>query len=226
MYTKVQIIARTAEDALLLANAGTDFIGLPCDVRDTPGLRRRFNPAEVRAIFESLPAGAMRVALTLNANIADLVEIARGSGANAVQIIGSPTDIPPETIAELRAAVPTCKWIRAIGMWDRSAIDVALLFQPVADYLLLDSRAPGGPDHGGLGITHDWSISAEIVRRVHIPIILAGGISPDNAAAAIRAVHPWGLDSWSLTNFTGTTQKDPEKVRSLLATAHGEGTNW
>jgi len=219
MTTKVQIIANSSEDALMLAKAGTDLVGLaPHNAPNLPS--NGLTAARLRELFESMPAGAMGVALTFSTEVDEIAELARVSGADAVQIIGRSDDVPPEAFAQLRAAVPTCKWIRAIGMWDRSAIDVALRFQHVADYLLLDSRAPTGAGQGASGLTHDWSISAEIVRRVHIPVILAGGISADNVVAAIRTVHPWGVDSYTLTNIAGTRKKDPEKGRLLLERAH------
>ncbi|MCB0014782.1 MAG: hypothetical protein KDE34_22860, partial [Anaerolineales bacterium] len=77
---------------------------------------------------------------------------------------------------------------------------------------------------GASGVTHDWNISREIVRRVKIPVILAGGLSPDNVAAAIAQVQPWAVDSLTHTNERlpgGGFRKDLEKVRQFVAAARG-----
>ena len=67
---------------------------------------------------------------------------------------------------------------------------------PHVDEILLDSGQPDSPERilGGTGNVHDWSISAEIIQRVPVPVLLAGGLGPDNVADAIRAVQPWGVD--------------------------------
>ena len=110
--------------------------------------------------------------------------------------------------------------MRAIPVGDRHSIDLALAYQAVSDYLILDTHDPGAVDIGATGKTHDWQISAELVRRVHIPVFLAGGLSPDNVAQAIRTVHPWGVDSYSLTNLPGGDgRKDPAKVRAFVGNA-------
>ena len=63
-----------------------------------------------------------------------------------------------------------------------SPIELALRYQPVCDYFLLDTNDPDRIDVGATGQTHDWNISAELVRRVNIPVILAGGLSPQTTS--------------------------------------------
>jgi phosphoribosylanthranilate isomerase len=89
----------------------------------------------------------------------------------------------------------------------------------VADFLLLDSHDPGDRQIGGLGRTHDWSISRRIVDEVSIPAILAGGLDADNVAAAIAAVRPAGVDSKTKTDCANGTGKDLERVRRFVAAA-------
>jgi phosphoribosylanthranilate isomerase len=67
--------------------------------------------------------------------------------------------------------------------------------------------------HGALGVTHDWSISRRIVDLVRVPVVLAGGLGPDNVAEAIRAVRPAGVDSKTRTDRDGSHTKDLERVR-------------
>jgi phosphoribosylanthranilate isomerase len=72
---------------------------------------------------------------------------------------------------------------------------------------------------GALGIPHDWSISRRIVELVRTPVILAGGLGPDNVADAIRAVRPAGVDSKTKTDQDGSHAKDLERVRRFHETA-------
>ena len=102
-------------------------------------------------------------------------------------------------------------------------MDAAVQFQQVSDYLLLDTKSPEETVIGATGQTHDWTISREIVERVSIPVILAGGLSPENVAEAIRVVQPWGVDSNTHTNYLNQQpiRKDPERVRKFIEAAKG-----
>jgi phosphoribosylanthranilate isomerase len=112
-------------------------------------------------------------------------------------------------------------------------LDLARLFEPVSDYFLTDtllipSAAAAGveqPVAGFIGITGkicDWQMARRLVESSAIPVILAGGITPENAAAGYSQVQPAGLDSCTGTNATDATgqavrfKKDPAKVRQLV----------
>lgn len=214
---KVQIYLRTPEDAAMSAAAGADFIGVVADEGNLAPASLGYE--KVREVFAATPGGAMKVALSLIADRAKIIEMIRATNPDVVHLAGDAL-VPPEGIAELRATAPTVKIMQAISMNGPDPIETALRFAPVADYFLLDTDAADLPGIGATGRTHDWAISAELVRRVHVPVLLAGGLSPENVAGAIRAVRPWGVDSFSLTNLPGSpVRKDPEKVRSFIANA-------
>lgn len=116
-------------------------------------------------------------------------------------------------------------------------LEIARLFEPVSDYFLTDTLVANGsknpdaaqPVAGFIGITGkvcDWNVAAELTRASRIPVILAGGISPENAAAGFRRVRPAGVDSCTLTNAADENgkpvrfRKDLEKVRRLVAAVH------
>ncbi|KXA91256.1 hypothetical protein AKJ57_01960, partial [candidate division MSBL1 archaeon SCGC-AAA259A05] len=86
-----------------------------------------------------------------------------------------------------------------------------------SDLLLLDTEG-GAP--GGTGKVHDWRVSREIVRRLDIPIILAGGLNPFNVQEAIKEVKPYGVDVASGVEVEGG-KKDPELVREFIQNARG-----
>ncbi len=108
----------------------------------------------------------------------------------------------------------------AIPVKDKSSIDVALNAQQYADFLMLDSpfqsnQMPGFV--GATGKTHDWNISAEIVSLSYKPVILGGGLSPENVQDAIRKVRPAGVDAkTSLDIPGGKGRKDIKKVEEFI----------
>ena len=93
------------------------------------------------------------------------------------------------------------------------SIEIARSYDGLVDFLLLDSHRASDRQIGALGVTHDWSISRRIVERVRTPVILAGGLGPDNVADAVRVVSPAGVDSKTKTDQDGTHAKDIERVR-------------
>jgi phosphoribosylanthranilate isomerase len=71
---------------------------------------------------------------------------------------------------------------------------------------------------GGTGLTHDWEISAQIVKHVSTPVILAGGLTPENVRGAIGQVQPWAVDVNSgVRNSDGS--KDPHRIRAFIREA-------
>jgi phosphoribosylanthranilate isomerase len=114
-------------------------------------------------------------------------------GANAVQLVDRPEE---GTYGLLRARFPSLKILQVVHVEDARAIDEARAAAPFVDAVLLDSGRPSAatPTFGGTGDRHDWSISKRIVESVDKPVFLAGGLNPQNAAEALAAVRPFGLD--------------------------------
>ncbi|MDW7998591.1 MAG: phosphoribosylanthranilate isomerase, partial [Thermodesulfovibrio sp.] len=94
----------------------------------------------------------------------------------------------------------------------------AKTYEKVADMLILDTKTKDRI--GGTGLTHDWNISAMIVKEVNIPVILAGGLNPDNVAQAIEIVKPYGVDCNTGTKGANG-YKSPEKIRAFIQNAKG-----
>ena len=118
-----------------------------------------------------------------------------------------------------------CPWaelMEAIGIRDRSSIPEAEEKAAYSDYLILDSIPDNNPGIGAAGVTHDWNIDREIILKVKIPIIEAGGLGPENVKDAIDFLHPWGVDSCTETSrFENgkTVGKDLGKVRAFCKAA-------
>jgi phosphoribosylanthranilate isomerase len=103
--------------------------------------------------------------------------------------------------------------MRSVPVSGPESVDIARSYEGIADFLLLDSHREADRQIGALGITHDWTISRRIVECVRIPVILAGGLGPDNVAEAIRSVRPAGVDSKTRTDRDGSHAKDLDRVR-------------
>jgi phosphoribosylanthranilate isomerase len=141
-----------------------------------------------------------------------------------LHLCGLENTLPPDAVRALRQRLPDMPIMQAISVAGRQALDTALAYEDVAEYLILDTQASDIAGIGASGETHDWSISRSIVEAVQIPVILAGGLSPENVAEAIRVVRPWGVDSLTHTNRLlpdGVFRKDLHRIRQFVNAAQG-----
>lgn len=222
MGIRVQIYtAQTTDEALGLAASGVDHVGLtPSDL----GLPGEIDITRARAIRDALVGHARSVALSVATDLPSIVEMVDAVRPDILHLCGPPGAIGPRDVATLRHQIGTAPIMQAVAVTGPDAVDVARAFAPVVDYLLLDSVAPDIPGVGAAGTTHDWSVSAEIVAAVDVPVILAGGLSPANVADAIGRVRPWGVDSLTHTNrrlASGGFSKDLDLVEAFVAAARG-----
>jgi phosphoribosylanthranilate isomerase len=125
--------------------------------------------------------------------------------------------VPPNELAALRHALPGVKLVQVIHVLGDASIEQALAIAPQVDALLLDSGNPSAAvkELGGTGRVHDWAVSRRIVESSPVPVWLAGGLHPGNAAQAIAAVRPHGLDICSGLRTHG--QLDEAKLRGFAA---------
>jgi phosphoribosylanthranilate isomerase len=160
----------------------------------SPGFRRSVTPETASEIRRALDRQIPAVGVFVNAQIAQITAFAARDIIQLVQLHGTEDDA---YILQLRR-VCTLPVIKAFRI--QSAEDAQKAAQSDADLVLLDSGT-------GTGQTFDWSLLKGFPR----PYFLAGGLNPDNAAAAIGMLHPYGIDVSSGIETDG--QKDPEKIR-------------
>jgi phosphoribosylanthranilate isomerase len=219
----VQIYAFTKpEEAAAAAEMGVDQIGFVAGKYGlVPG---ELTFAEARTLVEALPAGTIASALTMSTEVDEILRMVASVQPNIVHISTDLEDVPVEVMAELRQQLPPeVRLMKAIPVYDEDSIAQAQKFVPVSDILLLDSKVTGFPGVGATGHVHDWNISRKIVETSGIPVILAGGLSPDNVAEAIRVVRPWGVDSNTATNVPGdAVEKDMRRVAAFVRAARTE----
>jgi len=213
----VQIFeVQTPAEAAGLARLGVDHIGVLVGDGAFP---REQSTAQTKAIFAAVPADKKRVALSLAANLDEVARVVAGTRPDIVQVQAEIDDFSVAMTTALKLRVREVPIIRAVPVLDETSIEIARSYQGVADFLLLDSYDLEKRQFGALGRTHDWSLSRRIVDEVGIPVILAGGLGPENVAAAIAAVRPAGVDSKSKTDRPGASGKDFARVEAFVAAA-------
>jgi phosphoribosylanthranilate isomerase len=213
----VQIFeVQTPAEAVSLTRLGVDHIGVLVGDGAFP---RELSAERARAIFATTPPEAKRVALSLSAEFAELVRVARETQPDILQVQAAAEDITPAALRALKAQFPSMALMRAVPVVDDCAVEIARSYLGVADFLLLDSYDPASRQFGALGRTHDWRFSRRVVDEVPIPALLAGGLGPENVAAAIAAVRPTGVDSKTRTDRADGQAKDLGRVRDFVAAA-------
>ena len=213
----VQIFeVQTPEEAAALVRLGVDHIGVLVGDGAFP---RELSTTRTKAIFGAVPAGHKRVALSLSPNLEEVARVTEETQPDIVQVQAEVEDFPVATTRALKMRFPAIPIIRAVPVIDETSIETAASYRGVADFLLLDSYDLGKRQFGALGRTHDWRLSRCIVEETGIPVILAGGLGPDNVAAAIAAVRPAGVDSKTRTDRTDGAGKDLAKVGAFVAAA-------
>lgn len=187
------------EDALAAARLGADALGF----NFWPASKRHVTPAAARAIIRRLPPLLTTVGVFVNQTEEELRSIAAETGIQVLQLHG---DEPPDLCARLPLPV-----VKAIPV-DQVRSLARLLSYEVSAFLL-DTPSRG---YGGSGVPFDWSL-AEGVSEV-APVILAGGLHPENVAAAIRAVRPYAVDVASGVESSPGV-KDMDRMSRFVAAA-------
>jgi phosphoribosylanthranilate isomerase len=225
--------AQGVAEALDLARRGVDHVGVTPAARDLPG---EIDYETARAIVNALRSGELKpsghsastssrpksVALTVETHIDPIVEMAHAVQPDILHFCPLSGSIEPQLLRDFRRRFPDTEIMYAVSVTGPAALDDARRFEGVSDWFILDTQAPDIPGVGASGAVHDWSVSRRIVEESSIPVILAGGLSPDNVGEAIRTVRPAGVDSLTHTNRTvdvGRFEKDLGKVESFVTEA-------
>ncbi|MDD2501838.1 MAG: phosphoribosylanthranilate isomerase [Geobacter sp.] len=200
--TRIKICGITSpEDALTAVEAGADALGFVF-YKESP---RHIFPEEAARIINLLPPFIQVVGLFVNEAPEIVNQISRNCRLGLVQLHGDET---PDDCRRIEQRVMKAFRVRSLTCLD-----------PVTDYrlsgCLLDTYSPSF--YGGTGTSFNWEIAREAVARSH-RVVLAGGLTPDNVAEAIRQVRPYGVDvSSGVESAPG--RKDADKVREFIRNA-------
>lgn len=200
---------RTPADVSAVARAGAAYAGFVF----FPKSPRNVTLPEARLAAMAAPPGLAKVALTVDADDAALDAIVAAVPLDMLQLQGQES---PDRVAEVRAryGLPVMK---AIGLADEGDLSAIFAFSSVADQLLIDAKPPGGADlPGGNGLAFDWRLLAG--RRWLRPWMLAGGLTAENVAEAVRLTGARQVDVSSGVE-SGPGVKDPGKIAAFVAAA-------
>lgn len=186
-----------AQDALAACAAGADLLGFVF-VRQSP---RCVTPEQVRAIVGQLPGDTPAVGVFAGEEPEEMARVAGECGLAFLQLHG-----PRDGIRAKETGLPVIRVLRVGG-----AADLAGAEALPPGLLLLDSRARGAL--GGTGRTFGWEVARPLCAAR--PVIVAGGLTPENVGEAVRALDPWGVDvSSGVESSPGV--KDPRKIQAFI----------
>lgn len=203
MTVEIKICGMTnAEDARAALELGADYVGFVLYA----GSKRHVTPTALRRLVEATPALTGVVGVFVNMPRREVEQVAKDCGLKAVQLHGD------EAVAEF-ASMPVPVW-RAVKRVGATWVP-APAHWPAPRYLV-DAAVPG--QYGGTGQVADWPAAAEMARA-H-PVMLAGGLTPENVAEAVRVVQPLGVDVVSgVEREPG--RKDHARMAAFIRAARG-----
>lgn len=199
----------TPETVAAAADAGAAYVGFVFFEKSP----RNVSFEQARTLAVEVPIGVAKVALTVNADDEMLNQLTQTVPLDLIQLHGSET---PKRVTEVRAltGLPVMKAVGIASAEDVEALDA---YAEVADQLLVDAKpAPEGALPGGNGIFFDWRLISN--RRWSVPWMLAGGLTPDNLAEAIRLTGARQVDvSSGVESAPGV--KDVDAIRAFIKAA-------
>ena len=202
---------RSVEEAWTAVRHGASALGLVSHMPSGPGV---IPDERIATIAAAVPAPVATFLLTCRQDAASIIDQQRRLRTNTLQICDR---LQRGVYVELREALPGVRIVAVVHVTGSASVAEAEGVAREADAILLDS---GRPDQavkelGGTGRRHDWTLSRRIREAVDVPVFLAGGITPENAAEAVAAVGPFALDVCTGVRTDG--RLDEKKLERLFA---------
>ena len=207
---KVKICGlKTAETVQAAVYGGTDYIGFVFFAKSP----RYVTPPENAKLAEFVPKTVVKVGLVVDASEALLDYIMSEGAIDMLQLQGKET---PTRVAEIRAktGLPVMK---AVGVSEKSDLDVLEDYIGIADQILIDAKPPKGAQlPGGNGLSFDWTLLS--AATISTPWMLAGGLTADNVARALSVTGASQVDVSSAVEHQ-PGKKDPAKIKAFIENA-------
>jgi phosphoribosylanthranilate isomerase len=211
MAVRIKICGVTRPaDAKLVADFGADFIGLNFH-RHSP---RFISEGEAIDILCAIPTWLEAVGLFVRQPLDHVHEAASRLAIRTVQLHGEPRWMLPSAIQLRVIAAFPIQGTQSLDDITHYVEEHRSVVGTDPEAILVDAHVPG--KHGGTGQTAPWHLLAGF--NAGVPLILAGGLTPENVAEAIRIVRPWGVDVASGVE-SAPGKKDPEKLRRFIENA-------
>lgn len=220
LKTRIKICGmRTPEDIELASLYGADAVGFITEVPvESP---RKLDSDTAAALISKVPKCVDSVMVIMPENSSRALELIEKVSPDIVQIHSNLSPAELEIIRE-KADIPIIRTLSVpagMGASKVQSLVKRLLYEVreleksgVVDSVLLDSGIAGKT--GGTGCVHDWDLSRKIAEETELPLILAGGLKPENVQEAIRAVSPYAVDTASGVETSG--KKDAVKIKSFI----------
>ncbi|MBQ9327945.1 MAG: phosphoribosylanthranilate isomerase [Solobacterium sp.] len=212
---------QSVEEALACVKAGADRIGVLTEEADGAypcGVSKEL----CKEIFKAVGNQAVKVLISVKDNEEAIIAETKELNPDVLHLCAEYRG-NPSFREKLRAACPDVLLMEAVGVTGEEAIEDAIYRASYADIILLDTVAVDVPGIGAAGKTHDWSIDRRIKEAVTVPVILAGGLGPENVLAAMNTVHPDGVDSLTATSIKENgklVRKDIARVTQFCDIVH------
>ena len=208
---RVKICGITREEDLAVAvAAGADAVGFLVGVPSSP---RNLTLERAEMLLRQVPIFVDRVVVTAPQSIDELAEICEGLKPTAIQIHGKKNF----DASEIRERIKDIRLIKTVYVTEDALNETVIEELKACDAVLLDSFIKG--QYGGTGRVHDWTISRQIREAVApLPVILAGGLKPENVKEAVQTVQPYAVDVASGVELRPAV-KDHEKIRAFVENA-------
>jgi phosphoribosylanthranilate isomerase len=204
---------KSIEEAKTAIQFGADAIGLVAKMPSGPGPI----PDElIKLISKSVPPLIGTFLLTSETSAGEIIKHHYRTGTNTIQIVDL---LSHGTYSQIKEALPFVKIVQVIHVMDSDSVDLAIKLSESVDALLLDSGNPNLKikELGGTGRVHNWALSRQIREKSKCPVILAGGLKPENVRQAIEEVQPFAIDVCS--GVRTNSLLDKEKLGSFVKNA-------
>ncbi|MFC6824323.1 phosphoribosylanthranilate isomerase [Halopelagius fulvigenes] len=205
---RAKVCGVTSEsDLRAVERAGADAVGVISEVTvDTP---REVSLSRAATLFDAAPPFLTTTLVSMPASVTRAVELAAAASPDVLQLHG---DFDADEFQRIGAQTDA----RVVAVVDSESPARARAVAHVVDGVLVDSVSDDGG--GGTGETHDWTATAEVVETLDAPVTLAGGLTPENVAEAVRTVRPYAVDVASGVEAEGGV-KDHDAVRAFVRNA-------
>jgi phosphoribosylanthranilate isomerase len=196
------------KEADLLVQCGVEYLGFPLRL---PVNKEDLSEEEAEEIIIKLPGSVVPILITYQNTHEDIIRFTRQLNVNCIQLHG---DLPVNELKLLKEKSPESCIIKSVIVRDNNTDRLKEKIKNLDNYVdafITDTFDPQTGATGATGKTHDWNISAEIVKYTAKPVILAGGLNPNNVIEAILKVKPAGVDA-----HTGVEDSFGSKNKNLV----------
>jgi phosphoribosylanthranilate isomerase len=192
---------KTLNDARAAIEAGADYLGFNFYAKSVR-LVGKETCSQITSVLKEEHPGVKLVGVFVNSSVDEIKAMMDACSLDLAQLHGDET---PQMLNALNG--------KAFKAFRGVPVEINGFGRDESPAILVDAAVKGS--YGGTGVTADWSAAAELAQRY--PLLLAGGLTPENVADAVRQVNPWGVDVASGVE-SGPGEKDPGKMKAFVQT--------